>query len=206
MKSIVEEASSIAKAIENGWIRAGKPQEFTVRIFEEPEKNFLGFSKKPAKVGLFYKEIPSMQPGIRKDVRKQQQHPQAPRVVSEKKVQQQKPLQTQQVSQAPKQSAPLQQQKTAELPKQPKWTPQLIDGSKDWIQTMLNTIEKDSTQFTIEQRQYFLTIRFAHPLLSDSRKEQLLFKSWSHLLLQALRHRFKRGLRGYKIIITSAAA
>lgn len=205
MKSIVEEASSIAKAIENGWIRAGKPQEFTVRIFEVPEKNFLGFSKKPAKVGLFYKEVPFTQPSIKKDTRKQPQRPQAPKMDYEKKLQQQKPLQSQQISQSAKQPVTQQQQKTAEQQRQPKWTPQLIDGSKDWLNTMLKTIEKDSAQFTIEQRQYFLTIRFAHPLLSDPRKEQLLFKNWSHLLLQALRHRFKRGLRGYKIIITSAA-
>jgi len=70
---------------------------------------------------------------------------------------------------------------------------------------MLKTIEKGSIQFTTEQKQYFLTIRFANSILSDPRKEQLLFKNWSHLLLQALRHRFKRGLRGYKIIITRAA-
>jgi predicted RNA-binding protein Jag len=61
MKSIIEEASSISKAIENGWIRAGKPQEFSVRIFEEPEKNFFGFTKKPAKIGIFYKEAPATQ-------------------------------------------------------------------------------------------------------------------------------------------------
>jgi predicted RNA-binding protein Jag len=205
MKSIVEEASSIAKAIENGWIRAGKPQEFTVRIFEEPEKNFLGFSKKPAKVGLFYKENPPVQIGSRKDTRKQQQHPQSPRIIPEKKLQQQKPIESQQVNQTEKQPAALLQQKVTEQQKQPKWTPPLIDGSKEWLQTMLKTIEKDTAQFTIEQKHYFLTIRFASPLLSEPRKEQLLFKNWSHLLLQALRHRFKRGLRGYKIIITSAA-
>ncbi len=44
MKSIMEEASSILKAIEKGWNRAGKPQEFTVKVFEEPEHNFLGMT------------------------------------------------------------------------------------------------------------------------------------------------------------------
>jgi hypothetical protein len=97
------------------------------------------------------------------------------------------------------------QPQMSEQQKQPKWTPQLIDGSKEWLQIILRTLGKESIQFTIEQRQYFLTIRFASQIVHDKRKEQLLFKNWSHLLLQALRHRFKRGLRGYKVIITSAA-
>jgi len=56
MKSLVEEASSIAKAIEKAWERAGKPQAFSVKIYETGEKNFLGFTKKSAKVGIFFEE------------------------------------------------------------------------------------------------------------------------------------------------------
>lgn len=57
MKSLVEEASSITKAIEKAWTRAGKPQSFSVKIFENPEVGFLGFTKKSAKVGIFFEEI-----------------------------------------------------------------------------------------------------------------------------------------------------
>ena len=53
MKSIVEEASSIAKAIENGWVRAGKPQEFTVRIFEAGREKFPWFKQKTGKSWSF---------------------------------------------------------------------------------------------------------------------------------------------------------
>lgn len=56
MKSLVEEASSIAKAIEKAWERAGKPSSFSVKIYETGEKNFLGFTKKSAKVGIFFEE------------------------------------------------------------------------------------------------------------------------------------------------------
>lgn len=56
MKSLVEEASSITKAIEKAWIRAGQPQSFSVKIFETPEVGFLGFVKKSAKVGIFFEE------------------------------------------------------------------------------------------------------------------------------------------------------
>ncbi len=57
MKSLIEEATSVEKAIEKAWTRAGKPHTFSVKIFEEPETNFFGFlTKKSAKVGIFFDE------------------------------------------------------------------------------------------------------------------------------------------------------
>ncbi|HML19347.1 MAG TPA: Jag N-terminal domain-containing protein [Candidatus Dependentiae bacterium] len=204
MKSIIEEASSISKAIENGWIRAGKPQEFSVRVFEEPEKNFLGFTKKPAKIGIFYKETPVIQP---RDGKRQQ-----PRQALQQKSTYEK---TQHIvkSQDKKQTQPYQTQsfqqqvqvKQQEGQKLPKWTPELIEGSRQWLGVMLKTIGQSNASFSTDARHYFLTIRFDGPVLQDKKKEQQLFKNWAHLLLQALRHKSKRGLRGYKVIITRAA-
>lgn len=57
MKSIIEESSSIAKAIEAAWIRAEKPHEFSIKIFEEPEKNFFGMVTKSAKIALIFKHV-----------------------------------------------------------------------------------------------------------------------------------------------------
>jgi len=56
MKSIMQEASSIAKAIEQGWIKAGKPLEFTVKVYEEAQKNFIGFTTKSAKIAILFNE------------------------------------------------------------------------------------------------------------------------------------------------------
>ncbi len=61
MKSLVEEASSVVKAIEKAWNRAGNPQTFSVKVFETPETNFFGFTKKSAKVGIFFEEEPAPQ-------------------------------------------------------------------------------------------------------------------------------------------------
>ena len=61
MKSIIAEASSIAKAIESAWIRAEKPQEFSVKIFEEPEKNLFGMVTKSAKIALVFKNVEKKQ-------------------------------------------------------------------------------------------------------------------------------------------------
>ena len=75
MKSLVEEASTIVKALEKAWTRAGKPQTFSVKIFEEEETNFFGFTKKSAKVGIFFEE--KQVAGERKNFsRNQQRNPQ----------------------------------------------------------------------------------------------------------------------------------
>lgn len=54
MKSIVQEASSIAKAIEKSLEKAANPRDFSVKILEYPEKNFFGLTTKPAKIALYF--------------------------------------------------------------------------------------------------------------------------------------------------------
>lgn len=61
MRSIICEASSISKAIEQGWQKAGMPQNFSIKVLEKEEKNFLGMTKKPAKIALFFEERPELQ-------------------------------------------------------------------------------------------------------------------------------------------------
>ena len=56
MKSIIQEASTVAKAIEKAWQKAGKPKAFSVKIFEEAERNFFGMTTRQAKVGIFTQE------------------------------------------------------------------------------------------------------------------------------------------------------
>lgn len=57
MKSIMEEASSIAKAIETAWNRAGQPTEFSVKVLELPQTSFFGLkTSKSAKVAFFFNE------------------------------------------------------------------------------------------------------------------------------------------------------
>ena len=54
MKSVVAEASSIAKAIELAWQKAGQPKEFLIKVFQEPQRNMFGLTKTSAKVGIFF--------------------------------------------------------------------------------------------------------------------------------------------------------
>ena len=58
MKSIIEQASSIMKAIEKAWNQAEQPKEFSIKIFEKEERNFFGMTTKPAKIGIFFGDKP----------------------------------------------------------------------------------------------------------------------------------------------------
>ena len=58
MKSIMEQASSIMKAIEKAWNQAEQPKEFSIKIFEKEERNFFGMTTKPAKIGIFFGDKP----------------------------------------------------------------------------------------------------------------------------------------------------
>jgi len=54
MKSLVQEASTIAKAIKQAWETAGKPRDFSVKVLEQPVYNFLGFTKRSAKIAFLF--------------------------------------------------------------------------------------------------------------------------------------------------------
>ena len=61
MKSVVAEASSIAKAIELAWQKAGQPKEFLIKVFQEPQRNMFGLTKTSAKVGIFFDDAAMVQ-------------------------------------------------------------------------------------------------------------------------------------------------
>lgn len=78
MKSVIQEGSSLVKAIEEGWKKAGKPTEFSVKIYQEAEYGFLGLgTKKNAKVCIFFEEaFLEKQDRPKKDYKKSYQKPQ----------------------------------------------------------------------------------------------------------------------------------
>ncbi len=189
MKSIIQEASSVLKAIEKGWESAGKPKEFSIKIFEEPKKNFIGMTVQSAKVGIFFNE----------------------------KITKEEPEKG-----APKKSEPIQRTAKRELYKpekiekkesitpkaEPKaatpkviWTPEMINQTTQWIADVLAHMNLSERNFTIQTHNYQLMINFDNPLITDREKEQQLLRSLSFLLIQTLRHKLNRPLRGFKVIM-----
>lgn len=57
MKSILQEASTIAKAVEQGWKEAGEPSEFSIKILELPQRNFIGITTRSAKIAFIFNGV-----------------------------------------------------------------------------------------------------------------------------------------------------
>src|SRR4051812_2278885 len=69
MKSLIQEAPSIIKAIQQAWEMAGNPVEFSIKILEHGEKNFLGMTRKPAVISFFFEPsfISTQKKGVKKE-------------------------------------------------------------------------------------------------------------------------------------------
>lgn len=57
MKSLLQEAPSVERAISQAWEAAGRPVEFSVKIHDHGKRGFLGFSSSPAVVSITYKPL-----------------------------------------------------------------------------------------------------------------------------------------------------
>jgi hypothetical protein len=177
MKSIMEEASSISKAIDQAWNRAGKPTEFTVKILETPERNLFGLTTKSAKIALFFDEQ-KIAVKLTTPVEK---------IVTEKSISRPEPS----------------QQRTTAIsqPSSSRWNNEMITMAKDWVQEALRIIGLPHVSFTTFTSMNGLTFRFKNSLTSNEMKDRLLFSSFAHLILTALRQKYKRAFKNLKIIL-----
>jgi hypothetical protein len=126
MKSIIQEASTLTKAIEQGWIKAGKPNLFSIKIMQEPSKNFIGMTMQTAKIVVFCGRLddidtasPQQQPPQQPQTHRQPQaQPQAPKEIQHRPLQPRAPQKNyQRYPQKPQQQAV--KQPTAQANKPP---------------------------------------------------------------------------------------
>lgn len=187
MKSIMEEASSISKAIEQAWNRAGKPAEFTIKVLETPERNIFGLTTKSAKIALFFDEQ-KMVAKFAKPI--------------EKIVPQQKP---EPIVHA---QAPMRYREAAApvAPQQSQWNEQMIQFTKDWIQQVFQIMGIGHIDFTTSTSINGLTFRFKNSIMGNEFKDRLLFSSFAHLILTMLRQKYKRSFKNLKIILLTEQA
>lgn len=236
MKSIMEEASSIIKAIEKGWVKAGQPKEFSVKIFEEPQKNFIGLTVKSAKIGIFFNDVQTtkVQEQITnkpKPYQKQQQ-PAAfaqtksgtkakarplnlPKENRETKgIKEAKEKQDFHVERLPERTENLQNIEATSIlteDKQDKqktqsiWTESMLSDIQQWLSQTLEIITNKSMQFSIDPQLFHLKIQFNDEIFEDKNREKQLFSSLATLLIQMLKQKYRRPLKGYKIIFIGKA-
>lgn len=227
MKSIIQENSTIVKAINQAWDEAGKPQEFSVKILQEPETNFFGMTTKSAKVAIFFNDATHKERTPARKQRSYQQHDERPAFGNKHK---QEPFvkadtsakhdigpkhtqhsdsyrndQRQHANNNSQHNAPARKQAVADDgQEQTFWTQEMIDVVDVWMKTALDAMQMAGMHFTTQSDRYLLTIKFGKPLHDDSNKEKDIYRSLSLLAIQSLKHKLKRPLRGFKILLTRA--
>lgn len=205
MKSVMQEASSVAKAIEQAWTKAGKPKDFSIKVLEEAQKNFFGMTVRSAKIALFFDEKPAPRahaPQQRHQQPQREHHrPQETnRPSREQQPQQRQPREMQQKHEMPEGGAAPQQRQHHE----PQWNDAMVAHAQAWLTETLKNMHKDNITFTIQPQHYHLRITLSSQILPDIDKEKQLLASMSALIIETLKRRFRVGLRGHKVVLTHA--
>src|ERR1700722_11560065 len=152
MKSIIEEASSILKAIEKAWTRAGNPREFSVKIFEDPQTSFFGLTTtKQAKVGVFFEIVPLPVEGLQRQGQKEdQRHSRKPERPMHAHPREQVAPVLQHRTQQPASEAGQQQQSPAPERKKPvAWNDDMLTAVSKWLNDLLQISNLGSFQPTL---------------------------------------------------------
>ena len=213
MKSIMEEASSIIKAIEKGWANAGNPKEFTIKVFEEPQKNFIGMTVRPAKIGIFFHENAPQKTG---EPQQKRRRPDQERHKQSENVNKEIPARTQRQPVAPAREAPKKEMRMqpqeriarnegapAEMEQRqgPIWSDEMIATIQEWLTQLLPLMGVEANSFAIHADHFHLKVDFNKDVVADKSREKYVFASLSHLLLTMLKRHYKRPLKGYKIVL-----
>lgn len=185
MKSIVEEASSIAKAIEQAWNRAGNPSQFSVKIFEEPRKNLFGFTVQSAKIGLIFDEQAgerAVYPPSKERRHEERRHAPVKHAL-------------------PESTTPL-----APKPKNKRemWQPEAIEFVKGWIQQILTIMGLPNMQFSVSIAGNLAKFHFSNHITGKESSDRVLFSSFAHLIMTSLRQKYKKSLHHLKVVFTSS--
>jgi len=197
LKSIVEEASSVAKALEKAWYNAGNPEEFSVKVFQLPTRNMFGFTTISAKVGIFF-------------TARQQQASER----GERRPRQQRERSGQRDQQRGVQRSPRQQHEPREQ-RVPcaqgargygdVWTEELTAAATEWLRGALGRLNMDERSFVASAQGGAFKVRFSNSMGRDEREERVVLSSFAHLLGEVLRNKFgQRALRNLKISVESA--
>ena len=191
MKSIMEQAASITKAIEKAWQRSGCPRNFSVKVLEPGKKNFFGFVSSPAKIAFIFDEKTIPQPeGAKKKERVKR---------SRSTDQRQKPTRPQQKNYEKPSAAKSAQR----APQQMGFDVEMVSAAKQWLERFMALTGHKQIAFRTDSKGNYIKFTFEKQLYEDIEKQRQLFRSCSYLMLQALRNSFKRKLRGCKIILNS---
>lgn len=223
MKSMLHEGSTVVKAIQKAWEASGMPLEFTIHVHEVGETNFLGFSKHPAIVSIAYDpkkvQVSSHQAhkgaqrnqgqhGQRSDLRNNQQGQQKAyaKPKFESKPNKVYPDKERPVPQnAPKPVAPAREHikpEAFQAPEQEQWTQEMVNDVREWLKELLAHVGI-ATPFSMHHDFRMLTVTFESNVMPTPEEERQLFIGLSYTLMQFLKKKCKKKLRGHHLVFNS---
>ncbi|MFH1461488.1 MAG: hypothetical protein ABIF12_00885 [bacterium] len=181
MKSMLQEESSVCRAVEKAWDVSGKPVEFTVKVLSKEIKNFWGILKKPAVISFSYN------PRLRTDKEKESS------ILN-------KEVRSSSVSNFEKKSF----NESALMNKESEiWKKEFVQDINDWVKDILKTIGFN-VGFSISVDNKMLNIYLDKRILKDYENEKMFFISLSNLLMQFLKRKYKKKFSNYYLIIHSS--
>lgn len=197
MKSLLQEASTIERAIDKAWNEAGKPTEFTIKIHDQGERNFLGMSRRPAIISIIYKpERTTYQVG-RKDDRSRNDRNDRSNERSRN-------------SSRGGSSSPRRYEggndrgdhRSSSSPSRDSWQPEWRDfvvGTIKQLTKLMNVTVPFTGKVTEDK---VLTITFKESILGSDEEQRMLFASLSYLAIQFLKREHKNRFAGFRIVVT----
>jgi len=207
MKSLLQEASSVMKAVKKAWYEANQPNEFTVKVLEKAQKGFFGLTtKRPAVINILYEEVsPPKSRRRRSSSSFSAKSSSTQRRSSRSSESSKKMARNDEHSDARKRtnsSSRDESRSSARSQQEQKWNDELRGVIKEWIDDILS-IMKVSNSFSIKGDQRDLTIIFDKNITASADDEGLFFASLSYLLLQGLKKKYRSKFRGLRIILKS---
>jgi len=199
MKSIIEEASSVIKAIEKGMQKAGNPREFSVKILEDSQKNFFGMTTRSAKISITFVDIPQrivIERPQDQDKSPKKSRFQQTRELPRQAAQQARPV----VEKVERVVAPQSAEITPLQNQEPIWKPEMVDLVKEWVKTVLGMINSPIRDFTVHSNHFHLKIQFNGTIYDNNERQKQFFAGLSGILIHMLKCRYKRPLKSFKII------
>jgi len=207
----------VVKAIQKAWEASGMPLEFTINVHEVGERNFLGFSKHPAIVSIAYdpRKVQQTsvlgkkgdtrsqgQSGQRPDARQNFNKGQKPRVEVKPKLSPEKDRGLAAHLQAPQQPRVQVKPEGLSTPEPEQWTQEMANDVREWLKETLVHVGI-ATPFNLEFDRRMLTVTFDTSVMPTPDEERQLFIGLSYILMQFLKKKCKKKLRGHHLVFNS---
>jgi len=196
MKSILQEAASVERAIDKAWNEAGKPKEFTIKVHDEGERNFLGMSRRLAVISILF--VP------RRD-RKFSQNSRSDR--SRDNVRSRQPRRRQGLDSGGRDGRSgrscgnnFRESRGIDVRSgewRADWERFVVNNMRDLVKLMGVAVP-----FDVSKNKSVLTIMFKEAVLGNEEEQRMLFASLSYLSIQFLKRYYKNRFVGYRIIVT----